>query len=410
MAEPRRATPVPFTLAALLTALTAFGPLSTDLYLPSLPGLVAVFATDMATVQLTLSVFLIGFAVSQLVYGPVSDRFGRRPALLAGIGLFAAGTVACALAPTIETLIAARLVQAVGACSGPVLARAVLRDLAPPQEAARLLAYMSMAMAVAPAAGPVLGGVLTTALGWQANFWLLLGFALAMLAGTLLRLPETNSRRDPAATRPRRLIEAYASLLRDRLFVGYASVVAGAYSTIFVFISGSAFVLVEAMGLSPVAYGLCFGLAVLGYIAGAFGAGRLTRRLGLDRMIALGTAVMAAGAIVMAALAWAGVASPAAVLVPFVPVMAGVGLAMPNAVAGAVGPFPHMAGTASALLGFVQMTVAAAVGVAIGHAGAPDGRPMATGVVVTVALAAGGLHLLVRPQRRRLRATADDAT
>jgi DHA1 family bicyclomycin/chloramphenicol resistance-like MFS transporter len=393
------APPVTLGFAALLTALTGFGPLSTDLYLPALPGLVPYFGSDVATVQLTLSLFLVGFAVSQLIYGPVSDRFGRRPALLAGIALFIAGTVACALAPTIETLILARFVQAVGACSGPVLARAVLRDVAEPRQAARLLSYMSMTMAIAPAVGPILGGVLTDAFGWRSNFWLLFVFGAAMLVCVLAALAETNRRRNPQATQPLHLLRAYGSLLGHRGFVGFAIVVAGTYSTIFAFISGSSFVLVDGFGLSPVAYGLCFGVAVIGYILGAFGAGRLAMRLGIERMVAVGTAIMLAGAIVMAGLAWAGVASVPAVLAPFIVVMAGTGLTLSSGIAGAIAPFPHMAGTASSLLGFLQMLIAATVGVAIGHATAADAVAMATAILLSSLAAFAGYRLILRPGR-----------
>lgn len=395
-AKPVAAAPVTLGFAALLTALTGFGPLSTDLYLPALPGLVPAFGSDVATVQLTLSVFLVGFAVSQLVYGPVSDRFGRRPALLAGITLFIGGTVACALAPTIEALIAARFVQAVGACSGPVLARAVLRDVAEPRQAARLLSYMSMTMAIAPAVGPIVGGLLTDAFGWRSNFWLLLVFGGLMLVMVAAALRETNRRLNPLATRPLHLARAYAGLLSHRSFLGFATIVAGTYSTIFSFISGSSFVLVDGFGLSPVAYGLCFGIQVIGYIAGAFRAGRLTMRLGIERMVAVGTTMMVAGAVAMAGLAWAGVASLVAVLAPFILVMGGAGLTLSSGIAGAIAPFPHMAGTASSLLGFLQMLIAASVGAVIGHATGSDAVPMATAILLSALAAFAGERLLIR--------------
>lgn len=384
-------------IAVVLTLLTGFGPMSTDVYLPSLPSLVTAFDTDVATVQLTLSVFLVGFAVAQLVYGPVSDRIGRRPALLAGVTIFTAASIACALATSIEMLILCRFLQALGACCGPVLGRAVVRDLYGPERSARILAYMSMSMALAPAIGPIIGGVLQQEFGWQATFWLLVGFGVLMLASVLGLLGESNRHRDPLATSPTRLARNYASLLRHRRYLGYVAIVACSYSAIFTFISGSSFVLSGMLGLSPPVYGACFGIVCVGYICGTFGSGRLTLRLGIDRMIAAGTLVMLTGAAAMAALAVAGVFTVWAVVGPFFVVMIGVGLTLPNAIAGAIAPFPAMAGTASALMGFLQMTLAALVGIAIGHATGSDGLPMAVAVLLTAFGALAAFRLLVSP-------------
>lgn len=384
-------------IAIVLTLLTGFGPMSTDVYLPSLPSLVTAFGTDIATVQLTLSVFLVGFAVAQLVYGPVSDRLGRRPAILAGVTIFTAASIACALATSIEMLILCRFLQALGACCGPVLGRAVVRDLYGPERSARILAYMSMAMALAPAIGPMIGGVLQQEFGWQATFWLLVGFGVLMLASVVGLLGESNRHRDPLATSPTRLVRNYASLLRHRRYIGYVAIVACSYSAIFTFISGSSFVLSGMLGLSPPVYGACFGVVCVGYICGTFGSGRLTMRLGINRMIAAGTLVMLAGAATMAGLAAAGVFTVWAVVGPFFVVMIGVGLTLPNAIAGAIGPFPAMAGTASALMGFLQMTLAALVGIAIGHATGSDGLPMALAVLLTTLGALAAFRFLVRP-------------
>lgn len=393
----RRNAPPSVLIAVVLTLLTGFGPMSTDVYLPSLPSMVTAFGTDIATVQLTLSVFLVGFAVAQLVYGPMSDRFGRRPAILAGVAIFTAASIACALATTIEMLILCRFLQAVGACCGPVLGRAVVRDLYGPDRSARVLAYMGMAMSLAPAIGPMLGGVLQEAFGWRAVFWLLVGFGAVMLAAVLALLGESNRHRDPLATSPTRLARNYGALLRNRRYVGYVLVVACGYSAIFTFISGSSFVLSGILGLSPPAYGASFGAVVVGYLLGAFGSGRLTLRLGIDRMIRVGTLVMLAGGVAMAGLAAAGIFTVWAVIGPFFVVMVGVGLTSPNAVAGAIAPFPAMAGTASALMGFIQMTFAALVGIAIGHTTAQDGLPMALTVLLMALGALAAFRLLVRP-------------
>lgn len=386
-------------IAVLLTGLVAFGPLSTDLYLPALPGLVDALETDVASVQLTLSVFLAGFAVSQLLYGPLSDRFGRRPLLIAGVTVFTLASIACALAPTIEALIAARFVQALGACCGPVLARAVVRDVYGRERAASVLAYMSMAMALAPAIGPVLGGVITGAVGWRANFWLLVGFGVIIWIAVVALLAETNAHRDPRATDPTQLLRNYGTLLRHRAYVGYLLVLACAYSIIFTFISGSSYVFIETLGLSPVGYGLCFSAIVVGYMTGTLMTGRLTQRVGLDRLLGLGVGVAGVGAAAMLACALAGLLSVVTIVGPFALVMVGVGLIMPNAMAGAIGPFPRMAGAASALMGFCQMGLAALVGIVVGAAADGSARPMAISVSLMAVGAAAAFTLLVRARR-----------
>ena len=381
-------------VVVLLTELVALGPLSTDLYLPSLPHIARAFATDAGTVQLTLSVFMAGFALSQLVYGPLSDRFGRRPVLIGGVSLYLAASVACALAPSMAALIGFRLLQAVGACAGPVLARAVVRDVFGRTRAATVLAYLAMAMALAPAFGPILGGYLQVWFGWPAAFVALAAVAAVNLVATCVLLPETNRWRDPSATRPRRLLANYRSLAADRRYRGYVAVMALAFSGIFAFISGSSFVLIDGLGLSPAAFGVSFAAIVAGYIAGNFATARLSARLGIDRMIRLGHVALLAGGLSGGALALVGAHSVASVIAPMAVYMVGTGLVLPNAIAGAVGPYPTMAGAASALLGFVQMSLAAAVGVLVGQLS--DGRPH--GMALTIA----ALAVLVFAAERRI--------
>lgn len=384
----------------LLTALVAFGPLSTDLYLPSLPALVGVLNSDIATVQLTLSVFLAGFAVSQLVYGPMSDRFGRRPALLGGIAIYLVASAACALASSVEQLIVARFFQALGACCGPVVARAVVRDVYGRELAATVLSYMAMAMALAPAVGPVLGGWLTETLGWRSNFVLLTIFAATILVAVWGLLAETNTNRDPEALKPGRLLANYILLLRSGPYIGCVLTAAFSYSGIFAFISGSSFVLINRLHLTPQQYGMSFGAVVLGYMGGSFLAGQLTRRVGSARMMRYGTAVSLAGGVVGMVLALADVAHLAAILVPVFFVILGCGLTLSNAMANAVGPYPMMAGLASALLGFMQMAVAASIGALIGHLNDGTQLPMMEAIGIVSIGAAIACRLLVPVPRK----------
>lgn len=392
-------------VTALLTALVALGPISTDLYLPSLPGLARHFGVGVDDVQLTLSVFLVGLATAQLVYGPLSDRFGRRPVMLVGLAVYVAASVVCAVSPSIPVLVAARFLQAVGACIGPVLGRAVVRDVHGREGAARVLAYMSAAMALAPAIGPIIGGFLEEAFGWRSNFLALVVYGGVGLLATWHILPETNAQPDPEAARLQRILRGYRGFLGHRVYVGHVLCCAFAYSGIFAFISGSSFVLQQAVGLGPIAYGLCFAGAVIGYMIGTVTAGRLSRRLGIERLIAMGAVTAVAGGLLLAGLAMADaaegpLAGALAIVGPMLVYMIGVGLVLPNAIAGAVGPFPRAAGAASALLGFTQMTVAAVVGILVAALYDGSARPM-TGMIAVVALGILlSFLLLVRTSRR----------
>lgn len=380
-------------IRVLLTVLVGFGPLSTDLYLPSLPMLVTVFGTDIATVQLTLSVFLIGFAGGQLLYGPLSDRFGRRPVLMGGVVLYLVASAVCALAQTVDQLVAARFVQALGASCGPVVARAVVRDVYGRDRAATVLAYLAMAMALGPAVGPMIGGFLTAHVGWRSTFLALVGLGAGALVAVTLLLAETNRHRDADALRPGRLMGNYARVLGDRRFLAYAAVVAGAYGGIFAFLSASSFVLIGGVGLSPALYGLSFGGVALGYMLGSFAAGRVSARLGVARMIRLGTLISLAGgaAGVMLAVGWPP--SVLAVVLPMAVYNIGAGLTLPNAMAGAVGPYPTMAGLVSSLLGFIQMGAAALAGMVVGHLNNATAVPM-MGAIALASLVAFTAHRL----------------
>lgn len=386
-----------FGLAALLTTLVALGPLSTDLYLPSLPTLATVFATDAARVQLTLSVFLIGFAVAQLAYGALSDRFGRRPLMLSGLILYFFASVGCLFAQSIEMLIAARFLQAVGACAGPVLGRAIVRDVWGPVEAVRVLAYVSGAMALAPLVGPTLGGFLTVFFGWQSNFALLALFSILQVLAVWRWLGESNAHLDPSATQFGRMLKNYGILLVDRNYVGYLLSLSFSYSALFAFISGSAFILIGRYGLSPQVFGMCFGLVVAGYISGSALSGRLVRQHGGDRLLLIGGWIGAAAGLVMWGLDLAGIHHLAAILAPMYFATLAVGLVMSNAVGRALAPYPKMAGAASALMGFCQMGIAAVVGILVGHGVDSGGTVLPMTVALCGMLVPLSFLALVRP-------------
>ena len=387
-------------LAVLLTTLVALGPLSTDMYLPALPTLAKVYATDAARVQLTLSVFLAGFACGQLFYGPLSDRFGRRPVLLGGLFLYFIASLGCVFAGSIEMLIGARFVQALGACAGPVLGRAIVRDVWGANESARVIAYIGGAMAIAPLVGPTLGGFLTVIFGWQANFVALALFSGIQCIAVARMLAESNMHRDLSATNAQRMAANFALLLADRHYVGYLLTFAFSYSALFAFISGSSFVLTERFALAPQVYGMCFGIVVVGYLLGSVLSGRLVRRFGSDYLLACGAWLGAFAGAIMWGLDMAGVHAGlpgiAAILGPMFFCTLATGLVMPNAIGRALAPYPAMAGSASALMGFCQMTIAALVGIAVGHGLTDGSRALSAAVAICTALAPLSYLLFIR--------------
>src|SRR6267142_607415 len=287
----------------VLTAVVGLGALSIDMFLPSLPTIAAVFGAEPATAQLTVTLFLMAFAASQLVYGPLSDRFGRRWVLIGGLALYSVAGLACALAPTIGVLIGARVLQALGGGAGPVVARAVIRDLYDRERAARVFSYMGMAQSLNPMLAPILGGYVHEAFGWRAIFFVLAGAGALFVALMIAGVPETNTRRDPHALRPGQMGRNVAELLTDRSYVAYVLVNALMFGGQFAFISGSSFVLIGVLGVSPSGFGLCFGSVAVGIMTGTFLSGRFGARLGLDHTILAGTMLGAAAGLILAAVA-----------------------------------------------------------------------------------------------------------
>ncbi|HEV7339346.1 MAG TPA: multidrug effflux MFS transporter [Bosea sp. (in: a-proteobacteria)] len=359
----------PDTLAmtAVLAMLTALGPLSTDFYLPSLPEIVRVLNTDVAGAQATLSAFLFGFAAGQIIWGPLSDRLGRRPVLLIGLGLFLVTTLICALAPSIEALIGARFAQALGASGPIVLGRAMVRDLYDGPRAGRELARMGMIMGLVPAVAPALGGVLQNAFGWRSTFVATLIVALAIMAVVVTILPETIRQRSPEKLSFLAIFRGFRVLLQNPAYRVYVSLTSLAYAGLFAFISGSSFVLIGIYGLTPPVYGLSFGCMVLGYILGTILAQRLVGSRGLDGVIALGVICLAAGGLTMLVCVASGFGGPFGVILPMALYACGVGLTMPQSQAAAMMPFPDRAGAASSLTGLCQMLLSGCVGLLVGY-------------------------------------------
>ena len=385
-AAPARPTRHPHL--AILVAVTGLGPLALNLFMPSMPGIAQEFAVGYDTVQLSLTFFLVGLALSQLVYGPLSDRFGRRPVLLSGLVLFVASSMLCALAAEIGWLIFGRLGQGVGACAGMVLARAIIRDVHGRERSASLIAYVTMAMVVAPMLAPAVGGYLDLWIGWRAGFVFAAAAGLGVLVLTLVGLHETLPR-SIALPGLGRMVGLYRTLLALPAFRGYTAQTAFTSAGFFGFLGGAPHVVIEIMGRSQGEYGVYFMLSAVGYMSGNFVAGRLSMRLGVDRMIIAGIAVSLVGTAVMTALAVAGMVTPWALFGPMVVFGFGNGLSLPNGLAGAVSVRPDLAGTASGVSGFVQMGTGALASVVVGLlvADAASQLPLAAVMLGTTLLA-----------------------
>lgn len=379
--------PDTLALTVVLAMLTALGPLSTDMYLPSLPSIAAGLGASTGQTQLTLSAFLLGFAAGQFVYGPVSDKIGRKPLLLTGLGLFTAASLVCALAPTIEILTGARFVQALGASGPIVLARAIVRDFYDGPRAGRELSRMGTIMGVVPALAPVLGGLVAQGAGWRATFGVMLLCGAALAAAVALRLPESLRQRSEAPLSFLSILRGFRSLLAHRGYRTYVGLAMLTYGGLFAFISGSSFVLQGVYGLSQLAFAFSFSFMVVGYIAGTSLAQRLVGRRGLDGTIRLGVACLAAGGALMLVLVLSGVPSSFAITGPMAIYAMGVGLTMPQSMAAALVPFPGRAGAASSLLGICQMSFAALLGIGLGQALGGSALPPPATIAATGVLA-----------------------
>jgi DHA1 family bicyclomycin/chloramphenicol resistance-like MFS transporter len=393
--------PGTFALTALLAALTAVGPLTTDMYLPSLPDIARQLGASSAQVQLTISAYLIGFAGGQIIYGPVSDRHGRKPVLIAAIALYCVASLACAMSTSIEMLIVARAFQALGGSGGIVLTRAIVRDIYSGAHAGRELSVIGSVMALAPVLAPIVGGLIQTAFGWRVTFLALVGAGCAGAAVVWALLPETLNRRAAEPVSLLSMLRSYRIVGRNPAYLAYLAITSASYAGLFAWISGSAFVLQDLYGLAPLDFGVAFALGSVGYMTGSAIAARMVIRLGLDGVLGLGGCACAAGGVAMVAAVAFGFMSAMSLVLPMAVYLAGLGMVLPQGIAGAMTPFPERAGAASSLFGFIQQTAAAVCGAAVGWFLGQSAWPLALGVAV-MGFATLGLWLATR----RLRADA----
>jgi DHA1 family bicyclomycin/chloramphenicol resistance-like MFS transporter len=356
---------MPLRLLLILGALSAFGPLAIDFYLPSFPTLARAFSTDVEHVQLSLAAYFAGLAIGQLAYGPLADRFGRRKPLLVGVMLFSLASLACALAPSLEWLIAARFVQALGGCAGMVVSRAVVRDLCDPISSAKVFSQLMLVMGLAPILAPLAGGLLLSTLGWPSIFICLTLFSFICLVAVAQWLPETLAKDVPPAPL-RGALGEYKRLFADLPFLGYALTGGFAIAGMFAYIAGSPFVFIELYGIPAEHYGWLFGSNALGFILVAQLNAWLVARHGPAYW--LGKTVwfyLACGL----ALLLVAVGKPQTLwplLIPLFGCIASLGILLPNASACAMAGQGRHAGSASALLGSLQFVIAASAAAMVG--------------------------------------------
>lgn len=353
--------PNTFAFTAVLAALTALGPLSTDLYLPVLPDIGRALNVPAAQVQLTLSSYLIGFAIGQIAYGPISDWYGRRSGLLIALVCYCAGALICFAAPSIDILIGARVLQAFGASGATVLARAVVRDLYSGARAGKELSLMSLVMAAGPVSAPLIGAILHHFFGWRSAFAALAFVGIVVLATVWRKLPETLGARVTEQLSIGTLLSGYRQMLRNRVFVLYLLLGAAAYTCLLVWLTTGPFILQGRLGLTPLQFAVAFTLGACGYLTGNLIATRKVLKLGIVRMTGYGAAIMASGGVMMALLMLLDLASVVTLMGTMTYTLAGFGMVFPLALAGGLSCFADRAGTASSLLGFSPQFMASIV-------------------------------------------------
>jgi MFS transporter, DHA1 family, multidrug resistance protein len=367
----------PWRLLALLIAMAGVGSLSLNILVPAIPGLATKFAADPATVQLAVSLYLMGLAAAQLVFGPLSDRFGRRPVVLAGLALATIASTAAIFAASIASLVIARIAQSLGASTGQTIGRAIIRDLYDREHAASMIGLVTSVVVLMPMVAPLIGGILDTLFGWEAIFVFAALVSFTVFAWAALTLPETR-KLSPSSSQ-RHFRADLAALAASPRFFGYALCAGLGSAPFFSFLGAAPHVVVTLLGRTSAEYGLWFFVPSIGFMAGNFAVSRLTARFGIDALIWWGIVLTIIGCLlnVLVYLALPGW-EMATIFLPQIVIGFGNGLLLPTSIAGAVSIRPQVAGTASGATGFIQMAIGAAAAQLGGHviAHASDAMPM----------------------------------
>src|SRR6516162_3530506 len=399
------AIPCHRVLLLTLTMTSSLGMVASTIYVPSIPAIAAALQTSIGRVQLTFVGYLLAFAASMLVLGPLSDRYGRRRTILCGLALSAISSVACAISPSIDFLIAARVVQGIGACAGLVVGRAITREVWGREAAARVIAGRAIAATLMQAFAPILGGYLQGWFGWRCNF-VVIGLIASVAMALVTRYVPEGRAATAAPSRTGGMLASYRTLIGTRRFLSYAFTAAGSHAGFHIFAAGAPAVLIVGFGIPPEDYGFYASLPPMGFLVGSFLSNRLTRRLGIDGLITIGCTVLIPAASIMVTLALLGVASPYAVIGPMILICCGSGLITPNATAGSLVVNAGMVGTASGLGSFIQMTGAAGATALLSLG--PSGSPlMLASIIASVGLfAATAFGSLIQLDQRPVQAAA----
>jgi DHA1 family bicyclomycin/chloramphenicol resistance-like MFS transporter len=381
----------------LLGALTAFSAISTDLFLPGLPARASDFKATPAQAELTVAAFFVGLAIGQPIYGPLSDRVGRRGPLLGGIALYVAASIGCVLATTIEALIAFRVAQALGGCAGVVIARAVVRDKFPPQQTAQLFSTLVLVMGLAPILAPLAGGVIITLAGWRATLWVLTAFGIACGLAVLFTLKESRPEAVAIHARSESPIRSYVAILKQPRLMGYVAFGSLNTAALVTYIVTGPDLLIRVHHVPVAAFGWVFGLNGAGMVAASQINVRISRRFGYERVLgwaSMGSVGAAVWLTVVAVTGWGGLPG---LLAPLFFVIASFGFSMGNALAGALAVDPHRAGATAGLLGCLQFVVGSTAAVIAGALHDGTARPTAFVIVAAFLIGAAALRLLAKP-------------
>ncbi|PSJ47161.1 Bcr/CflA family drug resistance efflux transporter [Zobellella taiwanensis] len=388
---------LPLSLLLLLASLAGLTPLAIDMYLPSLPTIARDLGVPIAQAQLTISVFLAGFALGQLFYGPLADAVGRKPVMLGGLALFTLASLGCAFANSIETLMAFRLLQAIGGAAGSVVLNALLRDLFERDMFARVMSMVILVMTLAPLLAPIVGGYLLLIGHWHSIFWLLAVIGALVSLTLAIKIPETLRPEHRQSFRLLPVLRNYGRVLGNRPALGYIGCGALTTASMFAFISGSPMVYIELFGVAAEHYGLLFGLNILLLMLLTFANSRLVKTLGSNRLLRIGLTVGSGGALLLLATAATGFGGLWGIVLPVMLVISQISLIGANAMAGLLGHFPEAAGTASALAGTTRFGLGALSAFAVNASHELSALPMALVMTLCTWLALLSYWLLVRP-------------
>lgn len=376
-----------FRMALVLGLLSAIGPFAIDMYLPALPAIGVALHTDTHAVQMSLMAFFVSFAISQIVYGPASDIFGRKPPLYVGIALFVVGSVGCALAPDIGWLIAFRFLQGLGGGAPIVVPRAIVRDLHTGVEATQLMAMLMLVFSVSPILAPLIGSLIIDAAGWRAIFWVVSAIGVVGLVLVAFTLEETRPAPQRAQSDVASTLRAFKWLLRDPHFIGLTAIGAFGMAAFFIYLANSSFVLIEHYGLTPRQYSLAFAVNAASFIGVSQFAGKLAEKYGLARIVSVAVLGFALSMIVLAALNFAGIDGLAPMIAVLLIGFGFLGLVVPTTSVMALDDHGEIAGAASALMGTLQLVLGAVVIAVMGLFVDGTARPMVAGIAVVAVIA-----------------------